>query len=65
MPSAHQSPVPFDVGAAMAAQLPGSVVVGREGDDSSTFLFSPCVRDAMNRCLTTLALPAAGATCTT
>ncbi|GAB7189039.1 hypothetical protein ATKI12_8870 [Kitasatospora sp. Ki12] len=65
MPSAHPSPVPFDAGAAMAAQLPGSVVVGREGDDYSTFLFSPCVRDVMNRCLTALALPAAGPACTT
>ncbi|WP_225321099.1 alpha/beta fold hydrolase [Streptomyces luteolifulvus] len=49
---------------AMAAQLPGSVVLAREGDDYSMFLLSRCVRDATNRYLTTRTLPRSGTTCT-
>ncbi len=62
--STHQALAPFQSGAAMAAQLPGSVVLGREGDDYSMFLLSPCVQAATNRYLTTLALPSAGTVCT-
>ncbi|MER8186904.1 alpha/beta fold hydrolase [Kitasatospora sp. NPDC094015] len=62
--STHQALAPFQAGAAMAGQLPGSVVLGREGDDYSMFLLSRCVQEATNRYLTTLALPAAGTTCT-
>ncbi|MGV9266222.1 alpha/beta fold hydrolase [Kitasatospora sp. NPDC003701] len=61
--STHQALAPFSAGQALAAQLPGSVVLGREGDDYSTFLISPCVRDATNRYLTTRALPAPGTIC--
>ncbi|MFE5536299.1 alpha/beta hydrolase [Streptomyces sp. NPDC056519] len=62
--STHQALAPYSAGAAMAAQLPGSVVLGREGDDHSMFLVSKCVREATNRYLTTPALPAPGTTCT-
>ncbi|GGU33331.1 alpha/beta fold hydrolase [Streptomyces violascens] len=62
--STHQALAPFGAGAAMAAQLPGSVVLAREGDDYSMFLSSRCVREATNRYLTARALPAAGTVCT-
>ncbi|WBP91249.1 alpha/beta fold hydrolase [Kitasatospora cathayae] len=62
--STHQALAPHSNGAAMARQLPGSVVLSREGDDYSTFLLSACVREATNRYLTTRALPAPGTTCT-
>ncbi|MDF9817021.1 hypothetical protein M2266_006334 [Streptomyces sp. SPB162] len=48
----------------MAAQLPGSVVLGHEGDDYSMFLGSKCAQQATNRYLTTRALPAPGTICT-
>ncbi|GAA1262877.1 hypothetical protein GCM10009665_60630 [Kitasatospora nipponensis] len=63
--STHQALAPFQAGAALAAQLPGSVVLAREGDEYSTFLVSDCVRDVTNHYLTTRTLPAAGTTCTT
>ncbi|WP_406511253.1 alpha/beta hydrolase [Streptomyces sp. NBC_00161] len=62
--STHQALAPRSAGPAMAAQLPGSVVLNREGDDYSMFLVSRCVQDATNRYLTTSALPAPGTTCT-
>ncbi|MFF3000789.1 alpha/beta hydrolase [Streptomyces sp. NPDC057950] len=62
--STHQALAPYRAGAAMAAQLPGSVVLGHEGDDHSMFLVFECVRKATNRCLTTRALPAPGTACT-
>ncbi|WP_406192979.1 alpha/beta hydrolase [Kitasatospora sp. NBC_01560] len=62
--STHQALAPYSAGAALAAQLPGSVVLGREGDDYSMFLVSGCVREVTNRYLTTRALPAPGTTCT-
>ena len=62
--STHQALAPYRAGAAMAAQLPGSVVLGHEGDDYSMFLVSQCSRDATNRYLTTRALPAPGTVCT-
>ncbi|MGV9274987.1 alpha/beta fold hydrolase [Streptomyces griseosporeus] len=61
--STHQALAPHSAGLAMAAQLPGSVVLSREGDDYSMFLLSQCVRDATNRYLTTRSLPAPGTTC--
>ncbi|MFI5698570.1 alpha/beta fold hydrolase [Streptomyces xanthochromogenes] len=61
--STRQALAPFAAGAAMAAQLPGSVVLAHEGDDYSMFLSSRCVRDATNRYLTTRALPAVGTVC--
>ena len=48
----------------MAAQLPGSIVLSRDGDDYSMFLLSQCVRDATNKYLTARVLPAPGTTCT-
>ncbi|MEV8099223.1 alpha/beta fold hydrolase [Kitasatospora sp. NPDC085879] len=62
--STHQALAPYQAGAAMAAQLPGSVVLAHEGDDYSMFLASTCARNATNRYLTTRALPAVGTTCT-
>ncbi|MCM2422950.1 alpha/beta fold hydrolase [Streptomyces sp. RKAG293] len=62
--STHQALAPFRAGAAMAAQLPGSVVLGHEGDDYSMFLVSKCVLEATNHYLTTRTLPAPGTTCT-
>ncbi|WP_405595331.1 alpha/beta hydrolase [Streptomyces sp. NBC_01410] len=62
--STHQALAPYRAGAAMAAQLPGSVVLGHEGDDYSMFLVSKCVQEATNRYLTTRVLPAPGTTCT-
>jgi hypothetical protein len=38
--STHQGLAPYSAGQAMAAQLPGSVVLAREGDDYSMFLLS-------------------------
>ncbi|MET7567547.1 alpha/beta hydrolase [Streptomyces sp. NPDC005492] len=58
------SPPTHSAGYAMAAQLPGSVVLSREGDDYSVFPLSQCVRDATNKYLTTRVLPAPGTTCT-
>ncbi|MEU6221523.1 alpha/beta fold hydrolase [Streptomyces sp. NPDC047022] len=63
--STHHALAPHSAGAAMAAQLPGSVVLSREGDDYSMILLSQCVQDAANRYLSTRALPAPGTTCTT
>ncbi|MEU4497569.1 alpha/beta hydrolase [Streptomyces sp. NPDC023998] len=61
--STHQALAPYRAGAAMAAQLPGSTVLGHEGDDYSMFLLSPRVQEATSRDLTTRALPAPGTTC--
>jgi len=62
--STHQSLAPYAAGFALAAQLPGSAVLTREGDDYSMFLLSQCVRDATNRYLTERVLPAPGTMCT-
>ncbi|MFF8789292.1 alpha/beta fold hydrolase [Streptomyces sp. NPDC015125] len=62
--STHQALAPHAAGSALAAQLPGSVVLSREGDDYSMFLLSRCVRAATNRYLTDRVLPAPGTTCT-
>ncbi|MEU9385338.1 alpha/beta fold hydrolase [Streptomyces sp. NPDC048279] len=62
--STHQALAPHSAGPALAAQLPGSVVLSREGDDYSMFLLSQCVRDATNRYLTDRVLPRQGTTCT-
>ncbi|MCK8677002.1 alpha/beta fold hydrolase [Streptomyces lichenis] len=62
--STRQALAPHSAGPAMAAQLPGSVVLSREGDDYSMFLLSACAREATNRYLTTRALPAPGTLCT-
>ncbi|MFG2716176.1 alpha/beta fold hydrolase [Streptomyces goshikiensis] len=62
--STHQALAPYQAGPAMAGQLPGSVVLAREGDDYSMFLVSQCAREATNRYLTTRGLPAPGTTCT-
>ncbi|MFD7613710.1 alpha/beta fold hydrolase [Streptomyces sp. NPDC059828] len=62
--STHQALARHRAGAVMAAQLPGSVVLSREGDDYSMFLASECVQAATNRYLTTRALPAPGTICT-
>ena len=63
--STHQALAPYQAGAAMAAQLPGSVVLAHEGDDYSMFLASECVQKATNHYLTTGELPAPGTVCTT
>jgi hypothetical protein len=62
--STHQAMALHSEGRALAAQLPGSVVLSREGDDYSMFLVSQCVRDATNRYLTDLVLPEPGTVCT-
>lgn len=62
--STHHALAPHSAGAAMAAQLPGSVVLSREGDDYSMYLLSQCVQDATNRYLSSRELPAPGTTCT-
>jgi pimeloyl-ACP methyl ester carboxylesterase len=62
--STHQSFAPLSAGYALARQLQGSVVLRHEGDDYSMFAISACVRNATNRYLTTLALPAPGTVCT-
>lgn len=62
--STHQALAPYAAGFSLAAQLPGSVVLSREGDDYSMFLLSGCVRDHVNRNLTDRKLPAPGTTCT-
>ncbi|MGW7491375.1 alpha/beta hydrolase [Streptomyces sp. NPDC054786] len=62
--STLQALAPHRAGFAMAAQLPGSVVLSRAGDDYSMFLLSRCARDATNRYLTTRLLPAPHSTCT-
>ncbi|MUN38290.1 alpha/beta fold hydrolase [Actinomadura litoris] len=62
--STHQAHAPHSAGRAFAGQLPGSVVLSREGDDYSMFLSSACVRDATNQYLTDLVLPAPGTVCT-
>ncbi|MEV0611729.1 alpha/beta fold hydrolase [Nonomuraea sp. NPDC050404] len=62
--STHQAFAPHAAGYALARQLPGSVVLSREGDDYSMFAISQCVRDATNRYLTERALPARNTICT-
>lgn len=61
--STHQALAPYSWGFGLAAQLPGSVVLTRDGDDYSNFLLSQCVRDVTNRYLETRTLPAPGTTC--
>lgn len=62
--STHQASALHSEGRALASQLPGSVVLSREGDDYSMFLVSQCVRDGTNRYLTGRVLPDRGTTCT-
>ncbi|TMQ95565.1 alpha/beta hydrolase [Actinomadura soli] len=62
--STHQALALHSEGRALASQLPGSVVLSREGDDYSMFLVSQCVRDAGNRYLIDRALPKPGTVCT-
>ncbi|WP_242902688.1 alpha/beta fold hydrolase [Actinomadura terrae] len=61
--STHQAHAPHAAGQAFAEQFRGSLVLGREGDDYSMILSSRCVREATNRYLTDLVLPAPGTVC--
>ncbi|MFI0406428.1 alpha/beta fold hydrolase [Actinomadura sp. 3N508] len=62
--STHQALALHSEGQALASQLPGSVVLSRDGDDYSMFLVSQCVRDAANRYLADRILPKPGTVCT-
>jgi hypothetical protein len=56
--STHQSSTAYPWAFGLSAQLPGSVVLSR--DDYSMFLFSACVRSAMDGYLIDRRLPAPG-----
>ncbi|MCG8417981.1 MAG: alpha/beta hydrolase [Proteobacteria bacterium] len=62
--SLHQSLSHYDNAAGLSRQLPGSVVLSRDGDDYSMFLFSPCVAADMSRFFTDLRLPKPSKICT-
>ncbi|MFI7599156.1 alpha/beta fold hydrolase [Actinoplanes sp. NPDC049681] len=62
--STHQALAPYAAGFSLAGQLPGSVVLSRDGDDYSMFLLSGCVRDHVNRNLTDRKLAPPGTICT-
>lgn len=62
--STHQSSTAYSWAFGLSRQLPGSVVLTRDGDDYSMFLFSPCVQAAMDSYLLDRDLPALGTTCT-
>ncbi|MFB7576447.1 MULTISPECIES: alpha/beta hydrolase [unclassified Streptomyces] len=62
--STHQSSSAYQWAFGLSRQLPGSVVLSREGDDYSMFLFSRCVQDAMDRYLLQRRLPAPETNCT-
>ncbi len=62
--STHQSLSPYTDGFGLARQLPGSVVLTREGDDYSMIIWSECVRTAADAVLVDLELPEPGTTCT-
>ncbi|MFI0374342.1 alpha/beta fold hydrolase [Actinomadura sp. 1N219] len=62
--STHQALALHSEGRVLASQLPGSVVLSRDGDDYSMFMVSKCVRDAANRYLTDRVLPKPGTVCT-
>ncbi|WP_313885702.1 alpha/beta hydrolase [Fodinicola feengrottensis] len=62
--STHQSSTAYTWALGLSRQLPGSVVLTRDGDDYSMFLFSACVQNAMNDYLIDRELPARGTICT-
>ncbi|TCO52938.1 alpha/beta hydrolase [Actinocrispum wychmicini] len=62
--STHQSSTAYPWAFGLSSRLPGSVVLTRDGDDYSMFLFSKCVRGAMDSYLTDRRLPAPGSLCT-
>lgn len=62
--STHQSLSPYMSGFSFARQLPGSVVLTREGDDYSMIIWSECVRAASDAFLVGGELPRPGTTCT-
>jgi pimeloyl-ACP methyl ester carboxylesterase len=47
----------------LQAQMPGSVLLTRDGDGHTSYLSSPCAQKAIDRYLTQLALPRPGAVC--
>lgn len=57
MQSTHQSLSAYENGPGLAHQFPGSVVLTRQGDDYSMFLFSPCVANYLNAFLIQFTLP--------
>ena len=61
--SVHQSSSAYAWSFDAARQLPGSVVLSRDADDYSMFLFSNCARTAMASYLVDLRLPAPGQMC--
>ncbi|WUH99202.1 alpha/beta hydrolase [Spirillospora sp. NBC_00431] len=62
--STHQALALHSEGGVLASQLPGSVVLSRDGDDYSMFMVSQCVRDHANRYLTDRILPKPDTVCT-
>ncbi|MBJ7291538.1 MAG: alpha/beta fold hydrolase [Williamsia sp.] len=62
--SVHQSSTPYSWSFGAARQLPGSVILSRDADDYSMFLFSHCARTAMTEFLTDLVPPPHGQICT-
>lgn len=62
--STHQSLAPYTGGFGLARQLPGSVVLTREGDDYSMVIWSECVRRVSDAFLVGGELPKPGTTCT-
>lgn len=64
MQSTHQSLALYTNGFSLARQLPGSVVLTREGDAYSMIIWSECVRAAFDAFLVGGKLPRPGTTCT-
>jgi pimeloyl-ACP methyl ester carboxylesterase len=61
--STNESLAAYQSGFGLAAQLPGSRVLTRVGDDYTMYLFSQCVREHTDRYLVSLTMPPARSVC--
>jgi len=61
----HDPATPYAWSQSLEKQLSGSVLLTRDGYGHTSYLFSACVRSAVNAYLTGLTLPAAGTVCPT
>ena len=59
----HDSSTSYTWALSMQAQLPGSVLLTRDGDGHTSYLSSPCAQRSIDRYLTNLILPRPGTVC--
>ena len=59
----HDSSTSYTWALSMQAQMPGSVLLTRDGDGHTSYVTSPCAQRAIDRYLINLTLPRPGTIC--